>query len=969
MRIYWTMAVFALIAYSGTQSPSAPRPAPGPRADTRSEAIAAAAGAPILFAPNQGQAPGHYRFQSIGFGQTALFADSHAVLSRQSGTSFVVTWDGTVPSRPQARLRTDSRHSFLYGEEEAAWSRGLEGFAELRYPDRYHGIDLTFTGDGGRLKSTWYVQPGVDPGQIRWRYFADWMLEPRVSEDGDLVVVDHVGGTVVTERAPIAWQVFGSERRDVEVRYAVFGDGSVGFELGTYDEQVELIVDPDIEWATFLGGSGTDHINDMAVDAEGMVYLTGYVHSKYCDENFPVRAGDRTAPVQWWYGGEIGDAFVVKIDPHGRPMAAPCPQGTGPFPRIVYSTRLGGGRTYVCNTGLLCTDTTNPWNNCCPPWTSTPKTWDPNCSPSSAITSLRYGPMGPGVPGFQWHLSTLPMSYYPYPFPHPTLTCASGRPAATRPRGSDHGFGIAVDTNGEAVIVGRTESDDFPGTGSAVSPNPSMVPAQNPSWQPTLGSNYVGQCGPQGLEAHSDAFITRLNAAGTQLIFSTYFGGAEHEQAFAVDLDSGGNAYVAGYIEAQTSSSLVPTGWQGCPTPTAQGDGFILKFDPTGLFLGGRYLGGTDWDIAIDIDVGPNPDNPSEERVYVVGTTRSADFTQITCVDNSCNPVPLCTTSQLQGTYAGYNNPEHDYFFDTRTKNLYGDGWVARLSTDLVTCENFTYVDFCFQGSALCTTGLPTSDEWFEAIKVDDAGVCWVTGTVGLGLTPYTTACGTSFQGAVGMIGGFRLSCTQPNNVVAATLILGEDVVHPFDIDVDNNCVYIAGGVGRLKTFSNATGLATVSPLSGNWVYDHRDCNGNMSTRPFDLSQLQVDGTCSYACATYDGFFGVFSKAVAMQPVLLSYLGGEGVEALHAIEKVGPGFVVGGFAGKSCSMAPRKNWLCEKLLFNANEIDVPYAPGHCNLGGLGYGPTSDPNRFRNIYQGSRYTLPGSAEAYLAYILP
>ncbi|MAB90588.1 MAG: hypothetical protein CMJ90_14180 [Planctomycetes bacterium] len=975
MRVALVFVFFGLSSHLGCGSPSnAPAPALA-ATERKSDALASVEGTALVFVKNRGQVPAHYRLHSVGFGQTALFADSHVVLSRSSGTSFVVSWDGARETTAEPGVPSNSRHSFLYGKEEADWHQNVTGRSSVIYPNKYDGIDLHFTGENGNLKSTYYVTPGMDPLQIRWRYTSSCLLETSITERGELTVVDREGGAVVTEAAPLAWQTVSDVRRPVPVRYALFGDGSVGFELGAYDPATELVIDPDIEWATFLGGSGTDHINDIDVDSEGMVYLTGYAHSKYCDETFPVLAADRTTPLQWWYGGEIGDAFVVKIDPDGKPAPAPCPQVSGSVPRLIYSTRLGGGRTYVCNTGLTCASTVNNGTNCCPTWMTDPLIWNANCTPADLATALRYGSLGPGIPSYQWHLSTLPASFYPYPTPHPSLTCSPGQPAATRPHGSDHGFGIAVDSNGEVVVVGRTESDDFPGTGSPLSPNPALVSALNPSWQPALGSNFVGQCGPSPLEAFSDAFIARLNANGTQLVFSTYFGGVEHEQALAVDLDSGGNAYVIGYVEAAPSSSITPPNWLGCPTSTGDGDGFLLKFDPMGTFVAGRYLGGTAWDTAIDLDVGPNPDDPTQERVFITGTTRSPDFVPITCVDATCAPIPLClpggwpggTQSLIQGTYAGHFNDEHDFFYDTRMTNKYGDGWIARYSLDLVTCENFTYFDACTLGAPFCSFGGGASDEWVEAIAVDDTGTAWIAAVLGIGQPPWVSNCGTYFQRSIGVLAGVRLSCNQPPFVQAASAILGEDVVHPFDIAVDQHLVYVTGTVARLKVGSAATGLTTRHSLSGNWLYDHRSCNGNMTPRNFDLSQMQQDGTCLYNCATFDGFVGAYAKSPTMPSLFLSYLGGEGVELLHAIAPVGGGFVVGGAAGKPCAMPPRKNWLCEPFLFNRNEIDVPGAPGHCLSGG--YGPLGSPDLFNNVYQGSRYSEPGSAEAYLVYIKP
>src|SRR5205085_2782749 len=89
---------------------------------------------------------------------------------------------------------------------------------------------------------------------------------------------------VLTERAPVAWQLIGDTRLAVSARYSVLADHTVGITLGSYNKAHPLIIDPTLTYSTYLGGSGTDRGLAVAVDASGSAYVTGDTSST----NFPV---------------------------------------------------------------------------------------------------------------------------------------------------------------------------------------------------------------------------------------------------------------------------------------------------------------------------------------------------------------------------------------------------------------------------------------------------------------------------------------------------------------------------------------------------------------------------------------------------------------------------------------------------------------------------------------------------------
>ena len=158
--------------------------------------------------------------------------------------------------------------------------------------------------------------------------------------------------------------------------------------------------------------------------------------------------------------------------------------------------------------------------------------------------------------------------------------------------GDDDGYGIAVDSAGNAYVTGQTVSTDFP-TSNA--------------WQPTKGGAY-------------DAFVAALDPTGTTLLYSTYLGGSANDVGHGIAVDSVGDAYVTGFTlstDFPTSNPLQPTNHGGT-------DAFVAKFDPTGAtLLYSTYLGGSFQDTGLGVAV------DGAGYAYVTGYTNSINFPHV----------------------------------------------------------------------------------------------------------------------------------------------------------------------------------------------------------------------------------------------------------------------------------------------------------------------------------------------------
>ena len=203
---------------------------------------------------------------------------------------------------------------------------------------------------------------------------------------------------------------------------------------------------------------------------------------------------------------------------------------------------------------------------------------------------------------------------------------------------TNDGSGIAIDSSGAAYVSGITASTNFPTTPGAFS------------------TSYNG-----GLD---DAFVTKLNPAGSSLVYSTYLGGSQEDDGNAIAIDSAGAAYVTG----ATGSANFPT-TAGAFQTSLKGvtNGYVTKLNPSGSGLAySTYLGGSVFEDLFGIAVDPSG------AAFVTGTTHSTDYpTTPDAFQNSLtggNPDVALTKLNAAGsglifsTYLGGSNPDEGSF-------------------------------------------------------------------------------------------------------------------------------------------------------------------------------------------------------------------------------------------------------------------------------------------------------------------
>ncbi len=539
---------------------------------------------PLIFEANQGQSDPAVRFLARGVGYDLFLTNNEAVLTLQhpagkSERSSVVRM-GLAGSRANLDVIganvLPGKSNYFIGNDPAKWHRNVPQFARVRYAGVYPGVDLVYYGKQGTLEYDFEVAPGASSKQIALQLSGAKNL--KLAGNGDLQL--DVDGSELRLLAPRIYQNFGDEKREIAGRFELRANNQVGFALGEYDHNRELIIDPVLTYSTYLGGPGDESCSAItglaqtpgcpaiAVDAAANAYVTGSTNS-------PTFPGVNTSSFQQTLAaGATANAYVAKFSAAGS--------------ALVYATYLGGdGLDYTAGIAVdsagfayVAGTTTS---------TNFPTSTGPN-----EVAPFQQTPVSPGTHAFLSKLdgsgSSLPYSTY-----------LSGN-------GTDIASGIALDTSAKAYVAGTTTSDE---TGSNV-----FFPATVGSYQPASNNPGKGQF-----------FLTKLDTTvpGTNgVLYSTYYGGNVPSAGVviggAVAVDASSNAYVAGTTNYTNMSTL--DAYQS--TNNGGYDAFLFKINPAAVTGSQRiyasYFGepGDDYAYSVAVDSGSN--------AYMTGSTTSTNF-------------------------------------------------------------------------------------------------------------------------------------------------------------------------------------------------------------------------------------------------------------------------------------------------------------------------------------------------------
>lgn len=564
---------------------------------------------PLSFERNEGQTDAQVKFLSRGAGYALFLTEREAVLKLRADNCKTdekncesksgvlrIGFDG-ANSQPQISGANEQtgKSNYLNLDGTGEKITNVPNFERVQYKEIYAGVDLVFYGNERQLEYDFNIAPHTDPHVIKLGFEGTENLS--IDANGNLVA--RVAGKGVKFTAPVAYQIVSGERHTVEAKYIITEQSKIAFALGEYDESQTLVIDPILQYSSYLGGDSSDYGNSITVNAAGEAYVAGQTYSP----NFPIANAiqvNLNAPA---------DGFLTKFNA----------SGTG----VIFSTYLGGPEGQSIdgialdaggNIALTGTDTRN----------------------MNDVFVGRLNPNGSALV-------------------HPTVFIGGS--------GIDEAEGLDLDAAGNAYITGSTDSTNFPTTAGVIQPNDGQgmgafalrvnsngaigystyLDGVNDNQGSDLAVDGAGNAYITGSHDNAsgvrDVFILKLNPTGSALVYPTfYFGGSRNDSPADIEIDDDGNAYIGG----STFSDNFPT-TTGVVQPTFGGntmflDGFAAKVNASGnALIWATYLGGIssenvrslNLDSAGGVYVTGNLTTTGDSNFYVVhlnGTATALDY-------------------------------------------------------------------------------------------------------------------------------------------------------------------------------------------------------------------------------------------------------------------------------------------------------------------------------------------------------
>lgn len=589
---------------------AAPR-APSAKTDARFGKL------PLRFEENVGQFTDGVSFVAIrGRARLALRGDGAELSVRSSRpneadereTTLSFTVAGGRKVAPEASAKLETKTNYFLGNDPAKWRTDVANYARVTYRDVLDGVDLVYHGEEGQMEYDFIVKPGAKPAAVAMNVGGAKDLS--IAESGDLVV--HTPDGDFVQPAPRVYQHDAAGREiEVKARYRVVGERSIGFEVASYDTTKDLVIDPVIGYASYLGGAGTETINGVAVDKDGAAYVTGVATLGTVTATalkFPTTAGAFQAN----HDAEnnttnVNDAFVAKFKADGS--------------GLVYATYVGGTGADVARSIAVDADGQALIGG---------STVASNFPTANTGIQLTRPDSAASTDGFVVKLnaagSALAFSTY------------LGTPGQNV---VDVVNGVAYDSAGNPYVTGTTNHQDFPttigaydttrngqdafvarlakdgsaliystflgGTGTEVG-NGIVVDGTQPIVVGTTNNNTFPTKGAaQDYSAGTDGFVTKLSADGSALEFSTFIGSSGTDTPRAVAVDKNHAVYVVGESNTLASDPLQLPVTKGNAIQEANAGGtdiFVTKLDAAGAnHLYTTWLGGSGNETASGIAV------------------------------------------------------------------------------------------------------------------------------------------------------------------------------------------------------------------------------------------------------------------------------------------------------------------------------------------------------------------------------
>lgn len=527
--------------------------------------------------------------------------------------------------------------------------RGVKTFNHVRYHELYPGIDLLWYEKDGQLKYDYLIEPGAEYRNIRLEMKGTTSLH--INQSGDLVITTPFG--VIIEDKPLVFQ----DDQLLPASWRIEGD-IVSFDILNYNPLKSLLIDPSVRlWGTYYGSSGLfEKSTAVDTDASGNVYICGDSPGTLgiatsgshqttvggIDDAYLAKFS--STGVRLWatyYGGTASDyAFSCNVDINGDVYLAGYTSSTaGMATAGSHQSAIGGtidaylAKFNSSGTRIWATYYGGNLNDLAYSCTS-----DLSGNVFIAGTSISNTLGQIATAGA--HQTVIPWATFADAF-LVKFNSSGVRQWGTYYGGTgiDEAYGLTTDVSGNIFMCGHT----------GYSSNQSLV-ATAGAHQTVYVDSY-------------DAFLVKFNSSGVRQ-WGTYYGDLGWETGYSVAADVSGNIYMCGRSESATTTAIATSGSHQASFGGVM-DGFIVKFNSSGVRQWGTYYGGANHDIINGCGI----DNSG--NLYVCGTASSSGGTSIATtgsfqsVNNGSSDAFLVKFNasgvRQSGTYFGGDGIENGY--------------------------------------------------------------------------------------------------------------------------------------------------------------------------------------------------------------------------------------------------------------------------------------------------------------------
>jgi hypothetical protein len=555
------------------------------------------------------------KFLARGPGYTLFLLPGRTVLSLAGGQDTAVVTTRLLGSSSGATFQAEDRlpgvSNYYAGANAASWRTGVSGWGRVRTLAVYPGVDLVHYGVSRRLEYDFVLAPGADPSVIR--------LEV---EGADRIRLDEEGGVVLSAgsrearwRKPILYQENDGSREQVRGRYRIQGK-EISFEVGEYNRDRALVIDPALDYATYFGGTDLtvtpEEAQGVGVDAAGNVAVAGLTTSA----NFPATAG-AFQKTRKGSGNFIYDAFVAKLNSTGS--------------ALLFATYIGGtlqdqGSSWKMGVAIGPTGDVFAGG-----WTGstdfpfTPGAFQTVIGGSEDAWVARFNSAG----GLVWssflggsaseRINCLDVDGSSNVYVGGKTFSSSGFPATPGAYRSGGSAFITKFANDGSSLIWSTTLDAYPSSSSSTVTG-CVVDSGGSVYATGTANNFQLTPTPGVFQpTYGGAWVAKVNPDGASLAYLTYLGGNTTSAAWDIAVNAQGEAVVTGATGG--GFPVTPGAYQTTVGAAPYNDAFVAKINADATVnIFATYLGhnGDDTGRGVGYD--------DQGRVWVAGNTNSPGF-------------------------------------------------------------------------------------------------------------------------------------------------------------------------------------------------------------------------------------------------------------------------------------------------------------------------------------------------------